>query len=413
MVANARRRKRCWVMNGIEPWRVIAETLAPSSSNQITTHLDDARPPIARGRWYVLFSKKQRSLLVPTSSQLAQDRCLKFFITNRWKLLYAKIVLKANSILRGMHLLPTVRLRSPEQVRLLDDLPFGAKSHSAILVGTPGPYQKASVLLVSGEGETMALAKIAMRPTADGAVHAEVHWLRELAAFDNLGNRVPRLLAEGVGSSGRPYLVTTLARGERTTRSFTQAHAAFLSALGHTHLITATFAESPAFQYLERTFSQLKPHIRDRLAQILECSICDCRVRLRGWSGPFVVSQGDFAPWNIRLQPDGIFVFDWEYTRRGANPLQDAFHFYLIQRAVHGRYITPNYFTYVKNRVRGFALSAYPEWDWEPGVVSGLALAYLLDVLLYYAASINQINPQSKVIRVYWQLIEKRGSWIK
>lgn len=413
MAANARPGKRCWVMNGIEPWRAIAEILAPSSSNEITTRLDDARPPIARNGWYVLFSKKQHSLLVPTGSQLAQDRCLKFFITNPWKLLYAKIILTANSILRGMHLLPTVRLRSPEQVSLLDDLPFGAKSHSAIVVGTPGPYQKASVLLVSGEGEAMALAKIAMRPTADGIVQAEAYWLRELAAFDNLENRVPSLLAEGVGSSGRPYLVTTLARGERTTRSFTQAHAAFLSALGHARLITTTFPEAPALQYLERTFSRLKPHIHQPLTQILESSICDCRARLRGWSGPFVVSQGDFAPWNIRLQPDGIFVFDWEYARRGANPLQDAFHFYLIQRAVDGRYIKPNYFAYVKNRVRGFAMSAYPEWNWEPGVVSGLALAYLLDVVLYYAASINQINPQSKVIRVYWRLIEERGFWIK
>ena len=36
-----------------------------------------------------------------------------------------------------------------------------------------------------------------------------------------------------------------------------------------------------------------------------------CETALLYWTGPYVLSQGDFAPWNIRNLGSQLFVFDW------------------------------------------------------------------------------------------------------
>lgn len=49
-------------------------------------------------------------------------------------------------------------------------------------------------------------------------------------------------------------------------------------------------------------------------------------------------SHGDFAPWNLHLTSNGIFVFDWEKSQEWAPALTDAFHFSIAP------------FVYVRNR---------------------------------------------------------------
>jgi hypothetical protein len=61
-------------------------------------------------------------------------------------------------------------------------------------------------------------------------------------------------------------------------------------------------------------------------APLLEEAYYDCEKALLYWSGPYVLSQGDFAPWNTRTFGSQLFVFDWGSAHADASPLDDVLH---------------------------------------------------------------------------------------
>ena len=129
----------------------------------------------------------------------------------------------------------------------------------------------------------------------------------------------------------------------------------------------------------------------------------DCEKALVYWTGPYVLSQGDFAPWNIRTFGSQLFVFDWGDARADASPLDDVLHYLMIQR----RMKTVLLLCRAMSRAREFALAAYPEWSWRPQVIGALTLVYLLGVVLNRKA--DRADP---VVDAYWKLLEKRSAWM-
>jgi hypothetical protein len=59
----------------------------------------------------------------------------------------------------------------------------------------------------------------------------------------------------------------------------------------------------------------------------LEQAYYDSETALLYWTGPYVLSQGDFSPWNIRKFGPQLFVFDWGETHAEASPLDDVLHY--------------------------------------------------------------------------------------
>jgi hypothetical protein len=116
-----------------------------------------------------------------------------------------------------------------------------------------------------------------------------------------------------------------------------------------------------------------------------------------------VLSQGDFAPWNIRTFGSQLFVFDWGDARADASSLDDVLHYLMIQR----RMKTVLLLCRAMSRAREFALAAYPEWSWRPQVIGALTLVYLLGVVLNRKA--DRADP---VVDAYWKLLEKRSAWM-
>jgi hypothetical protein len=395
-------------MNIDEPLRVISDVLAESGKLGL---------PVGPGRWHILFGGQQRPLLMPAGEFSQQKRWLPYFTGGRLRTLYAMTLLKLNAWVPSMRLLPELKVRGPGRVATRRRCPIRPDSRApgpqaAIQIGTKGPYQKASALLISDRGEGLALAKIALAESADPMVVAEANWLRALGGLEEFAGDVPRLLAEGTIANGRRYLVTSLAPSTHVTTDFTSAHADFVARLGRSCMEIIQFDSSPCCQFLEHTLAEVTPVLRRSQSMELEDALRDCRRLLRGHRGPFVFSQGDFAWWNIRTRPGGIFVFDWEYARRGANPLADLFHFHLIQRAAAGRTVSMKYLASVLRRAMAFARERYPESHWRAPGVSALALAYLLDVLLYYTRASGGFDGEERVMQGYWSLIERRSAWM-
>jgi hypothetical protein len=392
-------------VNISEPLRTISSALATPDGC--------ALPVVGHGRWHVLFGGRQRPLLMPAAARELQEQGLRYFVGDSWKAFYARSLLRMNALLPGAGLLPEFRLpRAPRRFKSACSLPLSVPAHAAIQIGTSGPYQKASLLLMSEAAEPMALAKMAMVDTADPMVTAEAGWLRQLEDLRLLAGQVPRLVTEGAALNGRRYLVTTLAPSTRATSRFTAAHARFLGDLGRARLTSLDFEASPCLLGLWHTLAEIEPHLARRDAAALRAALADLSGRLAGWVGPFVLAQGDFAPWNIRVHGQRLFVFDWEYARAGANPLGDAFNYLMIPQAASGRGIDEPALGTILRLGERIVREIHPGWQWSARTVSALALAYLLEILLWYTRSRNAIDRTHPVIQCYWRLMEARSAWL-
>lgn len=391
-------------MNLDEPLRIVSSVLVES---------EPRRARIGNGRWHVLFGGRQRPLLMSAEKYRLQKQWLTFFVADRLKALYARALLRLNAFAPDIALLPELQASCPRH----GGLPGRSNEDSmttlaAIQIGTTGPYQKAAALLTSESGQSLALAKIALVPSADCMVTAEASWLRQVARISDLADQAPQLLAEGEAARGRRYIVITLAPGNEVTTDFTVAHENFLTRLGRARMETGDFAASACCQSIERALADVAPYAKHgEVAQLLG-AWGECRRLLSRYSGPFVFSQGDFVWWNIRAHLQRIFVFDWESARLAANPLADILHYQLLQRAAPGRNVSRRYLIAAMNRAQAFALRIHPEWKWDAQVVSGLVLAYLLQVLLDYSRASEDIVRNEPVVRNFWRLMERRSTWM-
>jgi hypothetical protein len=237
--------------------------------------------------------------------------------------------------------------------------------------------------------------------TANDAISAarlarEAVWLRELGEVSSLEGQLPRLIEEGTDGTGRPYLVLGITATSGETRAFTTDHARFLSRLGKARFRALEFEHSGKCQWIQRALPWDAP--------LLQEAYHDCEKALLYWTGPYVLAQGDFAPWNIRTFGSQLFVFDWGDAHADASPLDDVLHYLMIQR----RLKTVPLLRGAMGRAREFALAAYPEWSWRPQVIAALTLVYLLGVVVHRKA--ERADP---VVDAYWKLLEKRTTWME
>jgi len=365
--------------------------------------------PLGPGRWHVLFGGRDRPLLVPATGLSAQRHCVRHFIAKPLHRLAADLLLRLNARL-PVELLPD--LRSARGAAGRNGTSMLRAPCAAIQIGTPGAFQKAAALLMTEAGRPFALAKIALQRRADTAIDTEVRWLRALAQVPEMEGQVPRLLEEGTTEAGRRYLITSLAPSTAATREFTPRHARFLATLRRVSLKVEDFELSARARWLQSALGQVAPMVGTAERALLQAALEEAEEPLLYWSGPYVASQGDFAPWNIRVAGDRIFVFDWETGSEGTSPLDDVLHFRLIDRAVHGRGLRAAHMKEAMGHAGRFAADAYPEWEWRPGVVSAFALGYLLGVVLRYTVADRRINFDDPVIERYWSLLKERRAWM-
>jgi len=259
---------------------------------------------------------------------------------------------------------------------------------------------------------SFGLVKTATDEAADQLLAREARWLRELEAVDTLEGQVPRVLHEGTNAHGRRYLVISMwpARGE--TRAFTADHARFLARLGRARFRSLEFDACGTCQWLQESLAQASEFAPRRSLALLEETYHDCETALLYWTGPFVLSQGDFAPWNIRNLGSQLFVTDWGEARSDASPLDDVLHYLMIQRALTDRPVTVPVLRQAMSRAADFAVQAYPEWTWRPPVIGALTLVYLLGVVLHRSLALRHIDRTDRVVGAYWKLLEKRSALV-
>ena len=266
------------------------------------------------------------------------------------------------------------------------------------------------------------LVKTAIDARADRQLAREARWLRELESVRELKGQVPRLIDEGTDSDGRRYLVISglpeTGAGEPggETSAFTRSHSRFLASLGKARFRATDFEVSGCCQWLQRGLRRLEGYAPEKAIATLEQAYHDCETALLYWTGPYVLSQGDFAPWNIRTFGAQLFVWEWGNARSEASPLDDVLHYLMVQRALRERAITAPVLRAAMQRAGDFALEAYPEWSWRPPVIGALTLVYLIGVVLHRSLVTGRLQvgkmQADAVTAAYWKLIERRSAWM-
>jgi hypothetical protein len=244
----------------------------------------------------------------------------------------------------------------------------------AFSLGTPGASQKTTAQLIGNDGSVLAYAKIASSSLAQAALDAEWCNLQRVSAAAPRGH-VPAPIHVGTWRDAR-ILIMTAGPARPGPAHLGQPHFDFLRAL---HLATREeieFGSSEMFARLSEAIARLgriwpEPWPR-RFAHALK--------RLEGELGavrvPLSFAHRDFAPWNTRSGPDGLFVFDWETATEAVVPLYDAFHFVVIQAATRNTRVRSE-----NGYISRLLAAIWPEGEqWLPA----LYLAYLLDVGLLY-----------------------------
>ena len=254
----------------------------------------------------------------------------------------------------------------------------------------------------------LSLVKTATDERGDRRLEREAQWLRELSDVESLEGQVPRLLEEG-WRDGHRFLVVSLAQARlQETRAFTTDHARFLASLGKARFRVADFELSAGCRWLQGSIKALQDRSLDeKCVQALQHAYHDCEAALLYWTGPYVLAQGDFAPWNIRTFGSQLFVFDWGQARAEASPLDDVLHYLMVQRALRHKPIGVRFLRAAMRRAHEFARQAYPEWTWRPHVIGALTLVYLLGAVVHHARESGSCESSA-----YWRLLEGRTAWM-
>ena len=368
---------------------------------------------LRQNAWNALFTKSTRPVLIPTAHPAGQKSGLEFFIANPFRLRCAKALLSLHQYFPKLFKVPRVLLSSTKDHTLIDELELPDAACIAFSIDMPNPCQKSSVLIMSKEGRPLALAKVALSENADLMIQTETEWLAALGNEETLRDHVPRVLKYGKSSNGRSYSVLSTAPMQYTkTTDFTLLHAIFLRRLGKASFNIKKFTSSHDYHFLQKTLANLKPSLSLNHFGILSNAFNDAKNILGDWQGPYVVSHGDFAPWNLHLYPQKLFVFDWKHAQEDASALRDYFHYLLIQLAVSGRGRSYEPMKFAIGRAREFLTDTYPETNWNYKVLRAHGLLYLLHTVLSRINSVGSVVESDATVKYYFQLIKDRKSWM-
>jgi hypothetical protein len=366
--------------------------------------------PLWPERWHVVFDEREHPLWISPGTAPFYKRSLSHLIPDRATALRARALLQLHRVLPRAGILTEIRL--PRALRRMLSFDFALRGvwRAALRIGPVGPRQKASLVIATDAGDGIAFAGIAMTPGADSRIGAEIESLRRLAGMPHVAGRVPQLLADGITLAGRRYFITTLAPGARRSDALTPGHLRFLSMLAQARPEVCPFHVSPYLRRIELMLARLQARIDRDTRVVLWEALRECAVQLSRWRGPFVMAHGDFAPRNICVAGDEIFVCNWEKARSGANPLADFLSFLSSVRP--DALARASAFSVAIRAVGERARCVHPTCAWSYAVVAALTLAWLIETMVQYCTENECYDAGDALVRRHARLIEARSAWL-
>jgi hypothetical protein len=248
----------------------------------------------------------------------------------------------------------------------------------AFYFGATGIYSKAVILAIDSAGRPLAYGKLAALPVAQQAVRHEGCTLDHLAAATGLRGWIPRVLAETQWREF-PLLVLSAGPSAGAPKRFDAMHRAFLGMLKEATCEPAKLLDSIAWRDMNATLARRRERLAPAWRDRYDWALPELERRLGSVRLDLSLAHRDFVCWNTRTNADGsLYVFDWEFARRGSTPGWDFFHFHVALRAVLGRALD-------RDGVAALTSAAHRE---GLAPAEDLLLAYLADVALFHHDSL-------------------------
>jgi hypothetical protein len=326
-----------WVRGFFDPERIhdsSAEwaTQGPSVVTVVANGSRQAAAALARAgyghvrRFVVLPSFARPRWLVPIHSDIPLTKRFAMYTpyTRRARLCKGLIIRGlAPALARAQAL--TVASRSPLPLeRLVKDTTGEGDPVFAASMGTPGPFQKMTVQVMTPQGRIIGYVKLPVTMAAGARLRFEADVLAHLSSMAQLNPHIPRVIHAASWGDGQ-VLFQSAADGTGGPARFTEDHASFLRTLADVSRVTKRgdrLIEESGREWdassdrFESGWQDLGHAVLSRAAEILSGREIVCGF-----------GHGDFAPWNTRMAGNRLLVFDWE-SARPCVPLEwDAFHF--------------------------------------------------------------------------------------
>lgn len=116
------------------------------------------------------------------------------------------------------------------------------------------------------------------------------------------------------------------------------------------------------------------------------------------------VAHRDFTPWNMFIENEELFVFDWEYASRDYLPMMDMFHFEIQHKIMDEGLESEELVEYIDKNWERYRLYISENTTLE---ACWILHAYLLDfIALYVSRNENLSNDELKSIEIRFDLLQ-------
>lgn len=206
----------------------------------------------------------------------------------------------------------------------------------AIYCGSDSPRRKITLLAEAQNQGRVTDLVVKIADTSEGAVaiRQESEALQALESA-RLFCEVPQLLFEDTweGHVVQVQSVLPLSVGPQISE-LTINHLKLLAALSRMDRQKTPFRETPAWKSIEMAreaneFEKWPLPAQELLENLLSEEMGKVQLVCHR-------IHGDFAPWNIRVKKDKLYVFDWEDSIPNGLPFSDTFHFIYRQASLVG-----------------------------------------------------------------------------
>ena len=227
----------------------------------------------------------------------------------------------------------------PEDVRMVCEQCFRRNDlEYAMFLGTPSLHRKTTIQ-VYHKRKIFGYCKLTDSDEVAKLFDAEQDVLQRLERQKIEG--VPRCLYNGRSSNGRHLFLQTTAKTleSKVVHEWNGLMEKFLNDLYRSTSVRTLFELTDFYSTLQSV----------RLHPNWLCATVDTDLYIKTMDGilqrytgtevEFGFYHGDFTPWNMFVENEQLFVFDWEYARQTYPKGLDRYHF-LTQTAIFERHLT-------------------------------------------------------------------------
>lgn len=278
-------------------------------------------------RYSILPSQSSPRWLLPMNSHACAVRAAEVIVPHSRRAKVAKAALRVLIASGGLSSLsPQLTISAdaePRWLEMISELAATKDASIAFAFGTPGLFRKLTLLVMHPNSEPLAYIKLPMTSQAGDRIAREGEVLNQLGT-SFLRPYVPQVLHSGAWR-GMNALSITAGPAVLAPVRFGELHLKLLQQIWKVRPTQRTGDEIIALvrAALQRVLMTFPEQIAALCCNALECA----KALLHSVVVPCGLMHGDFAPWNLRRQGEGLYAFDWESAQWDVPIVWDIAHY--------------------------------------------------------------------------------------